>query len=206
MNVAIVGGTGSFGRALAVRLSRAGHGVTIGSRDAERARELATVLDVRGVSNEEAVRGADLVVLAVRSSAAVDAARGLAEALGETPLLCVASDLRFTENEVLPGRDSFSVAEEVAEIVPGPVVSGLQSLSAVELARPGPLDEDALICGDDSEAKAKALELAADLVAGRVIDAGPLPNSRGLEGMTAVLLNVNRRYRTHAGIRITGLP
>jgi NADPH-dependent F420 reductase len=205
VKVAIVGGTGSFGRALAVRLRRAGHQVTLGSRDATRARELATVLDVHGTSNEEAVRGADLVVLAVRSSAAVETARSLGEAIGSTPLLCVASDLRFTENEVLPGRDALSVAEDVAAAVPGPVVSGLQSLSAVELARE-PLDEDALVCGDDPNAKARAFELAAELVAGRVIDAGPLANSRGLEGMTAVLLNVNRRFRTHAGLRITGLP
>jgi NADPH-dependent F420 reductase len=206
MRVAIVGGTGSFGRALAGRLQTAGHDIVIGSRDSDRARELGVVLGVAGAANEEAVRGVELVVLAVRSSAAVSTARELADAIGTTPLLCVASDLQFTGNEVVPGRESLSVAEEVATVLPGPVASGLQSLSAVPLSGGTERDEDAFVCGDDPTAKEPALALAADLVAGRAVDAGPLANSRGLEGMTAVLLNVNRRYRTHAGLRLTGLP
>jgi 8-hydroxy-5-deazaflavin:NADPH oxidoreductase len=206
MRVAILGGTGSFGRALAGRLQVAGHDVVIGSRDPGRARELGVVLGVGGAANEEAVRGVDLVVLAVRSGAAVSTARELGDAIGTTPLLCVASDLQFTADGVVAGRESLSVAEEVAAAVPGPVASGLQSLSAVPLSGQDELDQDAFVCGDDPAAKEQALALAANLVAGRVVDAGPLANSRGLEGMTAVLLNVNRRYRTHAGLRLTGLP
>ena len=205
MKIAILGGTGAFGRSLAERLHTLGEDVLIGSRDEQRARELASVIGAAGATNHEAASGAELVVLAVPSSAALDTARDLASAIGETPLLCVASDVRFTENGVEPGRESRSLAEDVAEIVQAPVASGFQTLSAANLAKSEPSDEDVLVCGIDP-AKSIALELGARLVAGHAIDAGPLANSRGLEAMTAVLLNVNKRYRVHAGLRITGLP
>jgi 8-hydroxy-5-deazaflavin:NADPH oxidoreductase len=206
MKVAILGGTGAFGRALAKRLRVLGIDVAIGSRDAKRGWERGVELGVEGGSNEQVVRRADLVVLAVKSDAALQTAKELDSELGSTPVLCVASDLRFTDKGVLPGRESFSVAEEVAAAIEAPVASGLQSLAAVELSGPELPDQDALICGDDPRAKEPALELAAQLVAGRAIDAGPLANSRALEGMTAVILNVNKRYQAHAGIRLTGLP
>ena len=204
MKIAIVGGTGTFGRALASRLHGLGYEVFVGSRDATRGRERALELGVEGGSNEEAVKAADLVVLATRSSAALDTARSLVEAIGETPVLSVASDLAFTDAGVLPGREQGSLAEELSDIVRAPVASGLQSLSAAHLVAPEPPDEDALVCGDDARAKEQALELAGRLVAGRAIDAGPLANSRALEAMTAVILNVNRTYAVTAGIRLTG--
>jgi NADPH-dependent F420 reductase len=205
MRVAIIGGTGSFGRALAEKLHALGEEVVIGSRDESRAKEIATVVGVEGAANEDAVRGADLVVLAVRSNAALETARALAPALGTTPLLCVASDLSFSDKGVLPGRQTYSLAEHVARIVDAPVAAGLQTLPAVHLTQAQPPEEDALICGDDPRAKEPSLELAARLVGGRAIDAGPLANARALEGMTAVILNVNRRYKAHAGIRLVGL-
>ena len=206
MRVAIVGGTGAFGRAILHRLRAAGDAVVIGSRDAGRAHELALAYGVEGAANEDAVRGADLVVLSVRSNAALATARALAEALGTTPLLSVASDLRFDGPTVLPGRLGRSLAEEISDVVHGPVTAGLQSLAAVHLEQQDAPEEDALVCGDDADAKRLALDLASKLVAGRAIDAGPLANARALEGLTAILLNVNRRYRTNAGLRLTGLP
>jgi len=205
MRIAIVGGTGAFGRALAERLQGLGDDVVIGSRDASRAHEIAVVIGVHGASNEEAVVDADLVVLAVRSNAALETARALAPVIGTTPLLSVASDLTFTEHGVLPGRASHSLAEHIDRIVDAPVAAGLQSLAVARLSRPEPPDEDILVCGDDPRAKEPSLELAARLIRGRAIDAGPLANARALEGMTAVILNVNRRYKTHAGIRLVGL-
>jgi NADPH-dependent F420 reductase len=205
MRIAIIGGTGSFGRALAEKLHSLGEDVVIGSRDPSRAKEIAAVIGVDGAANEEAVMGADLVVLAVRSNAALETARALALALGTTPLLCVASDLTFTDAGVLPGRQTYSLAEHVAGIVDAPVAAGLQSLPAAHLTQPDPPEEDALVCGDDPRAKEPALALAARLVRGRAIDAGPLANARALEGMTAVILNVNRHYKAHAGIRLVGL-
>jgi NADPH-dependent F420 reductase len=206
VKVAVVGGTGAFGRALAKRLRDLEFEVSIGSRDVQRGWERGVELGVRGGANHEVVRDADLVVLAVKSNATLETARDLDTALGTTPVLCVASDLQFTDDGVLPGRDSVSLAEELAQTIHAPVASGLQSLAAVELAGNEPLDQDALVCGDDARAKELALELAGRLVAGRAIDAGPLANSRALEAMTAVILTVNRRYRAHAGMRLTGLP
>jgi NADPH-dependent F420 reductase len=204
MKVAIVGGTGAFGRALAKRLQEIGKDeILVGSRDAERARATAAELGVEGGTNHDVVAGADLVVLAVKSDATLTTASELAAAIGNTPVLCVASDLRFTEAGVLPGRHQGSLAEEVARIVRAPVASGLQSFAAANLIEGDP--GDALICGAADRAKELSLELAGR-VADRAIDVGPLENSRALEGMTAVILNVNKRYKAHAGIRLTGLP
>jgi NADPH-dependent F420 reductase len=204
MKVAIVGGTGAFGRALGARWREAGLDVWVGSRDPARAQQIAAVIGASGAANEDVAREADFVVLAVQSSAAIDTARELAGAIGDTPVLCVASDLRFTKTEVLPARKQGSVAEDVAVLLGGPVVSGYQALPAAELARPEPLDQDVLVCGDDDEAKQIALDLGEKLVSGRALDAGPLVNARALEGMTAVILHVNRRYRVVAGLRLTG--
>jgi hypothetical protein len=206
VKVAIIGGTGSFGRALARRLRALGEDVYIGSRDAERARERALELGVQGGTNEDVLRGADLVVLATKSNAALETATSLAAEIGETPVLCVASDLRFTDTGIVPGLEEGSLAENLSRLIHAPVASGLQTVSAIDLSGPEPPDQDALICGDDLAAKELALELAGRLVGGRAIDVGPLANSRALEGMTAVILNVNREYGVHAGLRITGLP
>jgi 8-hydroxy-5-deazaflavin:NADPH oxidoreductase len=198
MRVAIVGGTGDFGLALAQRLVEAGDEVAIGSRDATRAKEKAQEVGAAaGAANEDAVRGAELVVLATNASAALETAAALAAAIGTTPVLSVASDLRSTEPR--------SLAERTQDLVAGPVAAGLHSLAAGKLAHGRP-DEDAFVCGDDAEAKALALELAAKVVAGRALDAGPLARARVLEGLTAVIVSLNKRYKGHAGIRVTGLP
>ena len=198
MRVAIVGGTGDFGLALARRLVEAGDDVVIGSRDPGRAQETAQEVGAAGgAANEDAVRDVDLVVLATKADGALATAEGLADAIGETPVLSVASDLRST--------DSRSLAQRTQELVRAPVVAGLHSLAAGKLAHGRP-DEDVFVCGDDADAKALALQLAAKVVAGRALDAGPLASARALEGMTAVIVNLNKRYKGHAGIRVTGLP
>jgi hypothetical protein len=206
VRVAVVGGTGPFGRALATRLEEVGIEVVIGSRDAERASAAAEELGVEGRANAEAVRDADLVVLATNADAAVETARSLRREIGETPVLCVASELRFTATGVLPSPGAASLAERVRAELDAPVVAGLHSLAASTLGKERPPDEDALVCGDDDEAKALALELAERITSGRAFDAGPLESARSLEGLTAVIVNLNKRYRGHAGIRVTGLP
>ncbi len=205
MRVAVVGGTGSFGRALAARLAAAGVEVVIGSRDDERARGIAAELGVEGAANAEAVRGVDLVVLATKADAAVETARELRTAIGTTPVLSVAAELSFGPGGVKPTPKGTSVAQRIQDELDAPVAAGLHSLAASNLAGGNAPDEDALVCGDDPRAKELALELAGRITSGRAVDAGPLASARALEGMTAVIVNVNKRYKAHAGLRVTGL-
>jgi len=209
VNVAILGGTGSFGRALAGRLVSLGaDDVIIGSRDGVRAEAAAAELGgvrITGATNERAVAGADLVVLAVKAEAALETAAAVARPLGSTPLLSVASAIEFRKGAgMAPDPDALSLAERVQALVAAPVAAGLHSIAAANLEAEVP-DEDALICGDDAGAKELAIRFAEQLVGGRALDAGPLASARALEGMTAVIVNLNRRYKAHAGLRITGV-
>jgi hypothetical protein len=205
VRVAIVGGTGPFGKALAARLHDSDVDVIVGSRDAARAEATARELGCRGATNSDACADADFVVLAVNAEGALDTARELRGSIGSRPLLSVASELRFTKAGALPAADPRSLAERVQAELAGPVVSGLHSLAAASLGADEPPDEDAFVCGDDADAKTQALDLADRLTSGRALDAGPLASSRALEGFTAVIVNMNRRYKGHAGIRVTGL-
>jgi 8-hydroxy-5-deazaflavin:NADPH oxidoreductase len=209
VRVAVVGGTGSFGQAVAKRLVDAGVEIVIGSRDAGRAREAAEALGgegqrAEGANNDDAVRGVDLVLLAVKADAAVDTARDLRQSIGSTPVLSVCAELVFGPGGVKPTPEATSIAKRIQDELDAPVVAGLHSLAASNLAE-APSDEDAFVCGDDAEAKELALELAGRLVSGRAVDCGPLASARALEGMTAVIVNVNKRYKAHAGLRFTGL-
>ena len=105
-----------------------------------------------GATNQDAVRDADLVVLAVKADGALDTARDVADALGETPLLSVATAIRFEKGVgMLPDPDALSLAERVQAIVGAPVAAGLHSIAASNL-EDAPPDEDALICSDDERA------------------------------------------------------
>ena len=209
MKVAVVGGTGSFGQAVAKRLVDAGLEIVIGSRDATRAREAAEAVSsegrsAEGANNDDAVRGVDLVLFAVKADAAVDTARDLRQSIGSTPVLSVCAELAFGPGGVKPTPEATSIAKRIQDELDAPVAAGLHSLAASNLAE-APPDEDAFVCGDDAQAKELALDLAAKLVSGRAVDCGPLASARALEGMTAVIVNVNKRYKAHAGLRVTGL-
>ena len=205
VRVAVVGGTGGFGLALAKRLSEGGYDVVVGSRDAERAAAAAATVGVEGATNADACRAANLVILATKAEAAVATAAGLRDAIGTTPVLSVAAELTFGPDGVLPTTEATSVAARIQDVVDAPVVAGLHSLAARNLGGDAPPEEDALVCGDDADAKAVVLELAGRITSGRAIDCGPLASARSLEGLTAVIVNVNKRYKAHAGIRVTGV-
>jgi NADPH-dependent F420 reductase len=206
VTVGVIGGTGGFGMALAKRLVEAGYDVTIGSRDAGRAMAAATELGVTGAANADVARDSDLVVIATKADAALDTARGLRDAIGTTPVLCVAAELSFAPAGVLPTTEATSIAQRLQDVLDGsPVIAGLHSLAARNLGADEAPGEDVLVCGDDAVAKALVLELAERITSGRAIDCGPLASARALEGLTAVIVNVNKRYKAHAGIRVTGI-
>jgi NADPH-dependent F420 reductase len=196
--IAIVGGSGDFGRGLAERLRRVGEDVVIGSR---------TPRD-DFVSNAEACLAAEVVFLSVPPGGVDEMARELRAVLAGRIVVSVAAPIVFREGKAGAAPGELSLAEVTAEAAPeARVVAGFHTVSAKALADPDvPLDEDVLIAGDDAEAKEVVAGLADRLVEGRAVDCGRLEVARWLETLTAVLLNVNRRYRTNAGVRVTGLP
>ena len=207
--VAIVGGTGHLGLPLARRLHRAGARVLIGSRDgsrAERAAEDAGLGRAAGRENDVAVREAALVVIAVPYEGHESMLRSLAPDLAGKPVLetTVPYD-RATRTTHHPG--GLSAAERAQQLAPGArIVAGLHTLSAAMLADlDRPVHGDALLCGDDSEAKEMATALVR-AIGMRPVDAGPLRNARLLEQLAVLLMGLNRRYkRKDLGITVAGL-
>jgi len=196
--IGIVGGTGDFGQGLAERLRRLGEEVELGSR---------TPHD-EFVSNRECAEGADIVFLSVPPEGLAEMCANLASNLEGKIAVSVASPVVFVGGKPAAAPRELSLAELGAQGAPGArMVAGFHTLSAKALARVDePLDEDVLLCGDDEEAKAVVAGLAERIVEGRAVDAGRLEVARWLEPLTAVLLNVNRRYKVSSGIKVTGLP
>ena len=215
MIVAILGGTGKEGTGLALRWARAGHQILIGSRSAERAfdraRELARLVPgavFEGRTNEAASREAELVVVAVPHGGHRALLSELRPALAGKVVLETVVPLDFAGPRLYAPPPEGSAAEE-ARAVLGPearVVAGLHALAAHELASVDhALDADVLVCGDDAGAKATAMRLIEDLGV-RALDAGPLTMAPVLEGLTAVMVRLNRRYKSKvAALRITGI-
>jgi 8-hydroxy-5-deazaflavin:NADPH oxidoreductase len=193
--IGIVGGTGDFGQGLAERLRGLGEEVLIGSR---------TPRD-RFVSNETAC-DCDVVFLSVPPRGVERTAELLADRLADRIVVSVASPVVFEDGRPRARPGELSLAEQAQRRAPrARVVAGFHTVSAKGLAGTAPLDEDVILCGDDAEAKAAVAALGERLVAGRAVDAGRLEVARWLEPLTAVLLNVNRRYKASSGVRITGL-
>ena len=195
--IAILGATGDFGQGLALRLRSLGEEVVVGSRSPHD----------EFVSNREACERADVVVLSVPPAAIEATAADLADALAGKVVVSVASPVVFRDGRPTANPGPVSLAEVVARAAPNAsVVAAFHTVSAKALARVDqPLDEDVLLAGDDAEAKELVSTIAERCVAGRAVDAGPLESARWLEPLTAVLLNVNRRYRANSGIAITGI-
>ncbi|HEV2820727.1 MAG TPA: NADPH-dependent F420 reductase [Solirubrobacteraceae bacterium] len=217
--VSILGATGALGYGLAVRLARTGAAVTIGSRDAARAREAAgrareaTDGEVAGAGNADAARANELVVLTVPFRSQSETLTNLREVLREGQLvvdatvpLAAAVSGRATR---MLGVWQGSAAQQAQEMVPEGVrvVSALHTVSAAALSDLGTtLDEDVLVCGDRRADKGRVAALLDAIEGLRCVDCGPLENARTTESLTALLIGVNARYRTHAGVKLTGLP
>ncbi|MFJ6213518.1 NADPH-dependent F420 reductase [Streptomyces sp. NPDC092296] len=215
--VAVVGGTGPQGKGIAYRLARAGHPVILGSREAGRAAAAAAELrvlpgvtaPVSGAANEDAARAAGTVLLAVPYQGHAELVGSLAAALAGKLLISCVNPLGFDRHGPYGlSVEAGSAAEEAAALVPtATVVGAFHHLAAPLLLDPDAdlSHEDVLVCGDDAEAKARVAALAAEVTGGRALDAGRLRLARQLEPLTAVLISVNKRYRTRSGVSLTGL-
>ncbi|MEZ5185764.1 MAG: NADPH-dependent F420 reductase [Candidatus Nanopelagicales bacterium] len=209
--VAVLGGTGPQGRGLAVRWAGVGVDVVLGSRDPQRARAAAAEIGpgVRGVGNAEAAQEADIVVVAVPYDGHADTIADVEQAVRGKILIDCVNPLGFDKQgafalEVPEG----SAAQQAAALAPGArVVAAFHHVSSVLLLDPErELDIDVLVLGDDREAADEVISLA-DLVPGmRGVFAGRLRNAGQVEALTANLISINRRYKVHAGIRVTDLP
>ena len=211
--VGVLGGTGEQGRGLARRLAIAGQQVVIGSRSAERAAAAAAELAadtggrVSGAANADCATAADLVVIAVPWDGHDLLLDSLASALAGKVVIDCVNPLGFDKQGAFPlDVPEGSAAQQAAARLPqSRVVAAFHHISAVLLLDPtvATVDIDILVVGDDREATDLAQALAERIPGMRGIYAGRLRNARQLEGLTANLISMNRRYKAHAGIRVT---
>jgi NADPH-dependent F420 reductase len=213
--IAIIGGTGHEGLGLAMRFAKAGDQVFIGSRAAERAEEAAGKVKeklpdarVRGLPNAEAVEQATVVFLTVPWDAHQSTLEGLAEAIGDRILVDVVVPLLFDRGApkaILV--DEGSAAQQARALArDAKVVSAFHHLDGTDLQHAErPMQGDVLVCGDHKGAKKTVMELVEKVEYVRALDAGPLTNSRYLEEFTVLLMQLNKQYKAHTGVRITGI-
>jgi len=214
--IAVLGGSGAQGSALALRFAAAGHEVTIGSREAQRARAAAAALSTRagepitGADNRGAAGAAEIVILTVpyaaqrtTVTAVLDQLRGKILVDATVPLI----PPKVSVVQLPEGRSAVAAMQELAGASVR-VVSAFQNVSAAHLGELGhEVDCDVLVCGDDQRACDVVIGLCAD-VGLRALYAGPIGNSAAAEALTSALIAINRRYKVAggAGIRITGIP
>jgi 8-hydroxy-5-deazaflavin:NADPH oxidoreductase len=218
--VPIIGGTGALGFGLALRLARAGVPVVIGSRRAESAAESAGRLreqvpdaQVEGLVNAEAATRGQIVLLTVPFRAQSENLTNLKGALRPGQILVdatvpLAAAVSGKATRLL-GVPQGSAGQQAQEMAPDgvTVVSALHTVSAATLAQlDRTLDEDVLVAGDDRDAKRAVAELVRRVEGLRPIDCGRLEMARQIEALTPLLISVNARHKTHAGIRLTGIP
>ncbi len=218
--VSIIGASGALGFGLAVRLARAGCAVTIGSRDAERADEAAgrareAVPEglVSGLPNALAAARNEVVILTVPFRSQSETLHNLRDVLSPGQLVV---DATAPLAAAVGGRATRSLgvwqgsaAQQAQEMVPPgvTVLSALHTVSAVVLRNlDQALDEDVLLCGDARADKQRVAALIDAIDGLRCVDCGRLEMARLTEGMTALMISINSRYKTHAGVRITRLP
>lgn len=219
-SIAILGGTGPAGAGLALRWTRAGETIIIGSRDAQRAQEAAHRIKksvgeqsrVTGMENSAACAASDFLVLTVPFEGQATLLKQLKPAIraGSTLVdatVALAAGVGGRASRTL-GVWQGSSAQQAAELVPKGVgvAAAFHNLSAELLNGEESLDCDVIVCSDDANASQLTRALVAKLPGVRAIDGGKLENARILEQITALLVGLNIRHKGHAGIRITGLP
>jgi NADPH-dependent F420 reductase len=216
MKLAFVGGTGPEGLGLAMRFAKAGHDVAIGSRSRERGEEGAEKVrdsvpngTITGGENGDVVGDADVVFLTFPYSGQQPTLEALAPLL-EGKIVCdVVAPLEFQQGigAVALNVEGNSAAQEAAAQLPNSrVVSAFQNLAAERLMHlDHPVEADVLVCGRDAEAKQVVIGLANEIEGIRGIDAGGLSQSRYVEMLTSLLINLNRKHKTETSIKIVGI-
>ena len=210
--VGVLGGTGDQGRGLARRLALAGQRILIGSRDAARAEGAAAQLGIEGVagaSNVAVAARADLVIVAVPWEGHAALLQSLRATLSGKVVVDCVNPVGFDKQgayavDVAEG----SASQQAAALLPGArVVAAFHHVSAVLLLDPSVerVEQDVLVLGDDRDATDTVQALAGRIPGMRGVYAGRLRNARQVEAFTANLISVNRRYKTHAGLRVAGV-
>jgi 8-hydroxy-5-deazaflavin:NADPH oxidoreductase len=224
VTIAVVGGTGPEGSGLALRWARAGQSVIIGSRDQQRAADIAAQIvgqvaaaglasvRVSGAENKAACAAAEIVVLTIPFAFHAQTLKNLKPALHPGQILVdttvpLADSIGDRATRTL-GVWQGSAAQQAAELVPEgvAVVAAFHNIPAALLHQQGPIDCDAIVCSDDKEAGKRVRELARKISGVRAIDGGKLENARIVEQITALLIGLSIRYKGNSGLRITGLP
>jgi NADPH-dependent F420 reductase len=209
--VGVLGGTGDQGRGLAYRLAAAGNPVIIGSRSAERAQATAAELGagVRGMANADAARESDVVIVAVPWEGHRDLLASLAGPLAGKVVIDCVNPLGFDKRGCYPlPVQAGSAAEQAAEVLPDSrVVGAFHHVSAVVLLDPEvtTVDLDVMVLGEDREATDLVQALAGRIPGIRGVYAGRLRNCGQVEALTANFVSINRRYKAHAGLRVTDI-
>lgn len=208
--VAIVGGTGSLGRGLAQRLARPGIRVTVGSRDRSRAQQAADELNgilgkhaIEGKLNSEAIKEAEFIVIAVPYEGHAQTVRELGSGLKNKIVIDAVVPLKKGKPFVPAAGSALQEAQQILAEVS--VVGALHNISAVDLQDRDSSLGDVLVCGDSDAAKLKVIDIIQRLGA-RAFDAGPAANAFVIEGLTGILIYLNRKYKSkHASVTITGI-
>jgi len=209
LSIGILGGTGDQGKGLARRFALAGHTVLIGSRSADRAQEAAASLDVevRGAENAVVAAEADVVVVAVPWDGHKATLESLREPLAGKIVVDCVNPLGFDGKGAyaLPVEEGSAAQQAQAVLPDSRVVAAFHHVSAVLLLDPSvaEIDLDVLVLGDDREATDIVRALASRIPGARGVYGGRLRNAHQVEAFTANLISINRRYKAHAGIRVT---
>lgn len=211
INIAIVGGTGSLGSALALRLVAPGVRVIIGSRDKEKARTVVESLrkilgkgSLEGETNQGAVQLAEFVVIAVPYEGHAATVAQLKGRLAGKTVIDAVVPLRKGRSFVPPAGSALLEAQEILG-EEAPVIGALHNISAVDLQSPDAPLGDVLVCGDNDAAKQKVMEII-HRIGAQAFDAGPAANAYVIEGLTGVLIYLNRKYKSkHASVKVTGI-
>ncbi|MBI4200688.1 MAG: NADPH-dependent F420 reductase [Chloroflexi bacterium] len=214
--IGFIGGTGPEGRGLALRFALAGERITVGSRELARAEEavrritarVAIATDVLATTNAQVAQVADMVFLTVPYEAQAGLLEMLAPALAGKVVVSTIAPLAFENGRAtIVAVPEGSASAQAQWLLPqSQVVAAFQNVSAVDLWDPHRIIEgDVVVCSDHEEAKQQVMSLAQRIPNLRAVDGGGLASARYVEGVTALLLNINRTYRARAMVRIVGL-